>query len=141
MCVHIRYHSNNVVNSFRYPRTKGNVIIKRLEVGPAYGQWPRRKQNGMMRCTGVVKVAEKFMTTWHKWEKEASGRRANKQDTTNKDESITTEEMAKEENGKEISRTSKKHRNIQHDATTAAEESKTGEMERVARHVPDCCAK
>lgn len=81
-----------------------------------------RVRGGASWHAGVVKGAERFMTTWHQDEEEASRQRATKRD--NKTRSI--EEAKTKGAGKG-----------QRKDETAKEESKRELADRVARHVAD----
>ncbi|CAM9279334.1 unnamed protein product [Pylaiella littoralis] len=103
------------------------------------GRLPKRlmfgKLVGVPWYAGVVKGAARFMTAWHKEEKEASRKRAGKR--TERELSTTSKEKTEEEEeekGEGEARGSKR-RKTRKDETTAAEESKRELMERVARHM------
>ncbi|CAN0421599.1 unnamed protein product [Pylaiella littoralis] len=119
--------------------TAGSTGDRRLTFGIDTALWTTaaKEKNGVPWYVGVGKGAARFMTAWHKEEKEASRKRAGMRterelSTTSKGK--TEEEEEEEEKGEGEARGSKR-RKTRKDETTAAEESKRELMERVARHM------
>ena len=65
-----------------FEATDGSTVVNRLTCGVDRAGWTlaAKMDDGAPWHKGVLKEAEKFMTSWHKEEEEASQRRATKRD-------------------------------------------------------------
>ena len=69
--------------SKRFGATDGSTVDNRLTFGVDRAVWTlaAKMEDGAPWHKGVLQGAEKFMTSWHKEEEEASRRRATKRDS------------------------------------------------------------